>query len=233
MFFQPSSTYYHSHPGHGFSAYGDAAGPSRRRLGAIEEEEEELAEARERLMAWARQLRRNQENLERTQSELEGREANVAARERMVEKELHALRQRVAVLDAADRAGAQRSEAALRNAAASVIQRALRRVLEMSKAKLALAGIRTLRDLEARFEKAHSEYQASGNLLLLEDTLTKLLEKADAIITANGPRTLRSRRKAFVREVMHVLENATSKGTRNIDDDADSSSMSSQWSDLE
>lgn len=166
----------------------------RSRLQELDEREHSLRIAHERVMRWA-------EELEAKECEIEERQVKLEEREEAHRKACAVLKKRVTVLDAADRSQAEASKAALEAAAATVVQRAVRRKLAKDSAKRIAAGFRTLRSLEARHKAATSEYEAHGNRLLLDDETTKILEAADGISTRNS-KELRMQRKAFVRTVM-------------------------------
>lgn len=160
----------------------------------LDEREQSLLNTRDRLARWADQLDEKERRVEERQAELEEREL-------AYHKACAALKKRVAVLDAADRAQAEASKAALENSAATVLQRAFRRLLVARTARKVVVGFRVLRGLERVYEAAASEYEASGNQLLFQHEVTKILEAADCISTRDS-KELRSQRKRFVRKVM-------------------------------
>lgn len=160
----------------------------------LEEREQSLLNARDRLARLAEQLDRKEHIMEERQAELE-------EREHAYHKACAALKKRVTVLDAADRVQADASKAALENSAATVLQRAFRRQLVARTARKVVDGFRMLRGLERRYKAAASEYEASGNQLLFQHEVTKILEAADGISTRDS-KELRSQRKRFVRKVM-------------------------------
>lgn len=194
MFFQPRDYQYHPHY---------TAGSSRR-MREVTAFEDQLIEAREQLVAWAKKLEETEMKLARKEEELRRRGECIDEMRQQLEERDNALRKRVAILDAADEKEAQRSQAALQAAAATVIQRAGQRFLASRKARQAVNGLRKLDELHGRLEEAQTEFKQRGNTLLLEDTLTKLLEQADGIAT-RGSQVLRQRRKEFVRSVMAIL----------------------------
>lgn len=214
MFFQPRPR---SHAcGYGHPWYQDYGTGTSQRLGELETQETALAEARRRLVAWGRQLEDHEARLQSRTRHVERREKEVEDLQGRLKQQADALKMRVAILDAADAAGAARSEAVLHDAAAQVIQRAMRRHVASRKAQAAVNGMRTLKELDRQFLTAREDFASCGCLPLLEDRLTKLLEKADGIMTSEAPRMLRSRRKEFVRRVMAVLDHPNIS-----DDDAD------------
>jgi len=150
--------------------------------------------ARDHLVRWAEQL-------DAKEREIEERQAELGAGERAHRKACAALKKRVAALDAADSAQAEASKAALETAAATVVQRAVRRKLAKNGATRIAAGFRALRRLEERHRAAMAEYEAHGNQLLLDNEVTRILEAADGISTRES-KELRAQRKAFVRKVM-------------------------------
>lgn len=190
----------------------------------VDAREERLLQARDRLEDWAHELEARQQRLQTGERELERREAAVSEAQKELTARSEALRKRVAVLDAADQQRAAESRAALEAAAVTVLQRWGRRVVAVSRARKTMEGLRKLRHMEERLAQAQSEFSARGNVLLLEDTLTKLLEAADGIPTRPG--VLRARRKAFVRRVMAMLEDPTNELHRDDDDMSTTSSSS-------
>merc|ERR1712078_524711 len=115
------------------------------------------------------------DKLQEKERTMEERLAKLEEREHAHQKASAALKKRVTVLDAADRAQAQASKAALENSAATVLQRAFRRQLVARKARKVVVGFRVLRGLEKVYEAAASEYEASGNQLLFQHEVTKIL----------------------------------------------------------
>lgn len=199
---------------------------------ALDEREQSILNARDRLARWAEQLEAREQMIDERQAELE-------ERERAYRKQCVELKKRVTVLDAADRAQAQASKAALETAAATVLQRAVRRKLAKDGADRIVAGFRALRGLEKRLAAATAEFEAHGNRPLLEDTVTKILEAADGISTSKS-KELRAQRKAFVRRVMRTAgddsgDSDTSSDTSSVTDSDVSSNSSSEedsWVDV-
>jgi len=204
MFFQPSH-YYHNNPHH---HHPQPSTSSWRRQRELDTRENELLEARDRLAQWARELQSKEAENTKAACELQRREEAALVKEQELERDTKALQRRVAVLDAADEAQAAAAREVLMHGAANVIQLFMRRLVAKRKAQVVVEGLRVLSQLERELKAVRDEFRMSGNRLLLEHTLTKLLETADAIST-RGSRILRSRRKNFVRRVM-----------TNIDDDA-------------
>lgn len=185
----------------------------------LDEHEQSSLNARGRLVRWAEELEAKERMLEERQVELEGRE-------RAYRKQYAELKQRVTVLDAADRAQAQASKVALETAAATVVQRAVRRKLAQKSAEGIVAGLRALRSLEKRYQAAMAEYNANGNQLLLDHELTKILEAADGISTSKS-KELRALRKAFVRRVMRTAGDESVESDNSSDTGNDTGSEAS------
>jgi len=190
-------------------------------LRSLQKFESELLEAKENLLKWSR-------DLEAKESCLNKRENTIVQMERRLDAQATALKKRVAVLNATDQQNAIDSQKALERAAATVIQRATRRYLQLRQANYTLAGLRKIRALGQNFKKAKVEFLSGGNLPLLEDTLTKLLEQADGISTQNCQSVLRAKRKALVRRIIAVLDDphGLQHESYNTDDDMSLSSGS-------
>lgn len=170
-------------------------------------ERRRLDDARNRLSEWAEALEAKEAQLHKLTRQLERCQVEMTRQQKELNTRDEALRKRVAVLNEADHAGAAVSKAALENSAAAAIQRWLKQRLAIRKAKETADSLRKIRELEQRLELALGRFEEEGSVLLLEDTLTKLLESADGIATGKRPAILRQRRKAFVRRVMATLDN--------------------------
>lgn len=190
MFFQSRPSHYHGH--HPSSSQ---AGWSSR-LRELDEREQSLLGARERLVRWAEELQAREDLMEEKKAEL-------GERKRALRKQEAELKKRVMVLNAADRVHAQASKMALETAAATVLQRAARCKLAQKEASSIVAGFRALRGLEKRYLAAVAEYDAGGNQSLLDHEITKILEAADGISTSKS-KELRAQRKSFVKKVMRA-----------------------------